>query len=116
MPRFAANLSMMFTDVPFLGGTAPWWVPLGIVAVVGTAIAYACSIAATGWLGSRLMSFIGLLEVVFAAMFAWLLLGEALSPLQLLGGLLILAGSYTVVLGERSAPAGGLAHNPVTPA
>ena len=33
-----------------------------------------------------------------------------------LGGLLILAGSYGVVLGERSAPAGDLAHNPVTPA
>ncbi len=32
-----------------------------------------------------------------------------------LGGLLILAGSYVVVLGERSAPAADLAHNPVTP-
>jgi drug/metabolite transporter (DMT)-like permease len=33
-----------------------------------------------------------------------------------LGGLLILAGSFVVVLGERSAPASDLAHNPVTPA
>lgn len=32
------------------------------------------------------------------------------------GGLLILAGSFVVVMGERSAPAGDLAHNPVTPA
>ena len=92
-----------FTDMPFLGGTAPWWVPLGIVAVVGTAIAYAASIIATGMLGSRLMSFIGLLEVVFAAMFAWLMLGETLGVVQLLGGLLILAG-IAFVHSERPAP------------
>jgi len=38
------------------------------------------------------MSFVGMLEVVFASVFAWVLLGEALGPLQLLGGVLILAG------------------------
>lgn len=92
-----------FIDVPFLDGTAPWWVPLGIVAIIGTAIAYAASIIATGMLGSRLMSFVGLLEVVFAAMFAWLLLGENLSAVQLLGGLLILAG-IAFVHSERPAP------------
>ncbi|MBC7592081.1 MAG: EamA family transporter [Salinibacterium sp.] len=93
-----------FTDMPFLGGSAPWWVPLGIVAVVGTAIAYAASIIATGMLGSRLMSFIGLLEVVFAAMFAWLALGETLGVVQLLGGVLILAG-IAFVHSERPAAA-----------
>ncbi|WP_309615206.1 EamA family transporter [Salinibacterium sp.] len=92
-----------FIEVPFLAGTAPWWVPLGIVAVIGTAIAYAASIMATGMLGSRLMSFIGLLEVVFAALFAWLLLGEALGVVQLLGGVLILAG-IAFVHSERPAP------------
>ena len=33
-----------------------------------------------------------------------------------LGGLMIIAGSFIVVLGERSATATDLAHNPVTPA
>jgi drug/metabolite transporter (DMT)-like permease len=56
------------------------------------AIGYACSINASQQLGSRLMSFIGMLEVVFASLFAWLLLGESLGPFQLLGGALILAG------------------------
>jgi len=92
-----------FGEVPLLGGLAPWWVPLGVVALVGTAVAYAASIAATGMLGSRLMSFIGLLEVVFAALFAWLLLGEVLGPLQFLGGALILAG-IIFVDSERSTP------------
>ena len=43
-------------------------------------------------LGSRLASFVGLLEVAAAALYAWLLLGEALTPLQLGGGLLIVVG------------------------
>ena len=85
---FTANLG----EVPFFEGTAPWWLPMLIVGVVATAIAYATSIAATEMLGSRLASFVGLLEVVAATFYAWLLLGERLSLTQLLGGALILVG------------------------
>lgn len=85
-----------FGDVPLFGTPTPWWVPLLVVAVVGTALAYASGITASGILGSRLASFIGLLEVVSASLFAWLLLGEGLSPLQLFGGLLILGGIASV--------------------
>lgn len=81
-----------FGDLPFFGTPTPWWVPLIVVAVVSTAFAYASSIASSEMLGSRLASFVGLLEVVAAAFYAWLLLGEAITPLQLLGGVLILAG------------------------
>jgi multidrug transporter EmrE-like cation transporter len=87
---------VVFTDVPLMQGTAPWWVPLVIVAVIGTALGYAASIIATGMLGSRLMSFVALLEVVFATMFAWLTLGEQLTLVQLAGGALILAGIVLV--------------------
>ena len=100
----AVPFTMVFTEVPFLGGTAPWWVPLGIVVIFATAIGYAASIIATGLLGSRLMSFIALLEVVFATMFAWLLLGETLTLSQFLGGALILAG-IVLVYSERRAAA-----------
>ncbi|MGI5500145.1 EamA family transporter [Lentzea sp. CA-135723] len=81
-----------FHDVPLFGTPVAWWVPLLVVAVVATALAYASGITASGILGSRLASFIALLEVVSASLFAWLLLGETLSPLQLFGGLLILGG------------------------
>jgi len=79
-------------DVPMFGTTVPWWVPLIIIGVVATAIAYSTSIAASEMLGSRLASFVGLLEVVAATFYAWLLLGEQLTVLQLFGGLLILIG------------------------
>ncbi|MEO6090580.1 MAG: EamA family transporter [Umezawaea sp.] len=85
-----------FHDLPLLGATAPWWVPLLVVAVVGTALAYATGIKASGLLGSRLASFVALLEVISASLFAWLLLGEALTPLQFVGGALILGGIASV--------------------
>ncbi|MEO8528351.1 MAG: DMT family transporter [Pseudolysinimonas sp.] len=84
---FTAN----FGEVAALGGIVPWWAPLLVLAMT-TAIGYSSGIHASQLLGSRLMSFIGMLEVVFASLYAWLLLGETLGILQLLGGVLILAG------------------------
>ncbi|NKE63363.1 EamA family transporter, partial [Lentzea sp. PSKA42] len=91
-----------FGDLPLFGTTTAWWVPLLVVAVFGTALAYATGITASGLLGSRLASFVALLEVVSASLFAWLLLGEKLTPLQLVGGLLILGGIASV-RAERTA-------------
>jgi drug/metabolite transporter (DMT)-like permease len=81
-----------FDTVDLLGSATPWWIPLLIVGIIATALAYAASITASEMLGSRLASFAGLLEVVAAALYAWLLLGEALSVPQLIGGVLILVG------------------------
>ncbi|SDG61632.1 Threonine/homoserine efflux transporter RhtA [Lentzea fradiae] len=83
-------------DVTLFDVATPWWVPLLVVAVIGTALAYASGITATSVLGSRLASFIGLMEVVCASLYAWLLLGEELTALQLFGGVLILAGIAAV--------------------
>ena len=83
--------SATFGTVDLLGGL-PWWIPLLFVGVVSTAFAYASSITASEILGSRISSFVGLLEVVAATIYAWLLLGEELSWLQLAGGALILVG------------------------
>jgi drug/metabolite transporter (DMT)-like permease len=58
-------------------------------------------IAATRRLGSRLASFVALLEVLFALVFAWLLLDELPAPVQFLGAAVVLAGVVLVKLGER---------------
>lgn len=91
-----------FGDVTLLGGTAPWWIPIAVVGVISTAFAYVAGITAAESLGSRLASFAGLLEVVFASLFAWILLGEALQPLQLVGGALILGGIAAVRAADPS--------------
>ena len=58
---------------------------------------------AGGMLGSRLASFVGLLEVAAAGLWAWMLLGENLSMLQFFGGGLILLG-IGFVHSDRSGP------------
>jgi drug/metabolite transporter (DMT)-like permease len=87
-------------DVAFVGFTAGWWPTVLTLGVVTAALAYAAGIAATRRLGSRLASFVGLTEVLMALLFAWLLLGEAPRPIQLVGGALILIGVVVVRLGE----------------
>ena len=51
-------------------------------------------------LGSTVASFVGLTEVLFAVLFAWLLLGELPGLVQLAGGVLIISGVVAVRLGE----------------
>jgi drug/metabolite transporter (DMT)-like permease len=83
-------------DVELAGSTVAWFVPLLGLGVVAGAFAYATGIASSRLLGSKLASFVGLTEVLFAVGFAWLFLGEALSPSQLVGGLLIILGVVAV--------------------
>ncbi|MDF9715495.1 EamA family transporter [Nocardioides sp. ChNu-99] len=87
-------------DVVYGGTAVPWWLPVLGLGLVTAALAYTTGIAASRRLGSRLASFVALSEVVMALVFAWLLLGELPGPLQLVGGLLILAGVIVVKLGE----------------
>lgn len=88
--------------VDYAGRSVPWWLPLVALGLVTAALAYTTGIAAGRRLGSRLASFIALLEVVAAVGFAWLLLDQLPAPVQLAGGALILAGIVTVKLGERT--------------
>ena len=76
--------------------------PLVALGLVTAALSYVAGIAAGRRLGSRLASFVALLEVVASVCWAWLLLDELPGSVQLLGGLLILAGVVAVKLGERS--------------
>ena len=89
------------TEVAYAGVDVVWWVPLVLLGVVTAAVAYTTGIAAGRRLGSRLASFVALLEVVAAVLFAWLLLDELSRPIQLVGGVLILVGVVAVKLGER---------------
>jgi drug/metabolite transporter (DMT)-like permease len=84
----------------YAGVTVPWWFPLLGLGVVTAGVAYVTGVAAGRRLGSRLSSFVALFEVVAAIGFAWLLLGELPRPVQLAGGLLILAGVLAVQAGE----------------
>jgi drug/metabolite transporter (DMT)-like permease len=103
----AAGLLTMHatTDTPtYAGEGVAWWLPFVGLGVVTAAIAYTTGIAASRHLGSRLASFVALLEVVAAITFAWLLLDQAPDALQLLGGVIVIAGVVVVKLGEPAPP------------
>ena len=61
---------------------------------------------ATRVLGAKLASFVGLSEVLFTVLFAWVLLGELPRPVQLVGGLFILAGVVAVRSEQSPARSG----------
>lgn len=88
-------------DVQFVPFAAPWWAVLLVLGVITAAVAYVTGIAATRRLGSRLGSFVALTEVIAAALFAWLLLGQTPLPIQMGGAALVLVGVVIVKLGEK---------------
>ena len=69
------------------------------------AFAYVASIGASRRLGAKLASFVGLTEVLFAVLFAWILLGQLPGFMQLAGGLFIVGGVVLVRIDELRAPA-----------
>lgn len=89
----------------YAGAEVPWWLPVVGLGIVTAGLAYVTGIAAGRLLGPRLSSFVGLFEVVAAIGFAWLLLGELPRTIQLVGGVLILAGVIAVQAGEKRAGA-----------
>ena len=96
-------LTASVAPVAYDGFTVAWWIPITVLGVVTAAAGYGCGIAATRRLGARLASFVALSEVLAALVFAALLLGQAPAPVQLVGGVLIVAGVVTVRRGEPAA-------------
>jgi drug/metabolite transporter (DMT)-like permease len=98
LPMRATTTSPVYAD-----SALSWWLPLLGLGIVTAGLAYCTGIAASRRLGSRLASFVALLEVVAGVTFAWLLLDQLPTSLQLAGGALIVAGVIVVKLGERPA-------------
>jgi drug/metabolite transporter (DMT)-like permease len=83
--------------------TVPWWVPVIMLAVVATAIAYTLGISGVARLRPSFASLVGLGEVLFAVLSAWVLLGEAVTVTQAVGGVVVLLGLALARQGDRSA-------------
>jgi drug/metabolite transporter (DMT)-like permease len=99
------DLSASTAAATYQGTAVPWWLPVLGLGVVTAAVSYVTGILASRALGSRLASFLGLLEVLFSVVFAWLLLGELPALVQLVGGVLLLAGVIVVRAGEPEVTA-----------
>jgi drug/metabolite transporter (DMT)-like permease len=113
MPFVAPAVSVVLA-----GAEVPWFVPLIWVAAVATTLGYAFGVMAVPRIGSRVASFVGLSEVLFALGFAWIFLAEVPAPIQFAGGALILVGVVLVRADAQGSdrPRGAAATVPVGPA
>jgi len=96
-------LTFTANNADVAGFTVPWWVPVVMLAVVATAIAYTLGISGVARLRPSFASLVGLGEVLFAVLTAWVLLGEAVTGLQAVGGVVVLLGLALARQGDRSA-------------
>jgi drug/metabolite transporter (DMT)-like permease len=96
----ALPMHATFGQVDFSGHRTSWLVPILGLAVLAAAFAYVAGITAARLLGAKVASFVGLTEVLFAVLFAWLLLGQLPGGLQLVGGAFIVGGVTLVRLDE----------------
>lgn len=87
-------------DIELLHRHISWIVPVLEPSLVSAVIAYVAGIAAARRLGAKLASFTGMAEVFFAALCAWLLLGQMPSPVEFTGGAFMLAGVVLVRVDE----------------
>ncbi|MFL6190197.1 MAG: EamA family transporter [Actinomycetes bacterium] len=82
------------------------------VGLVGTLLPFALAVGAVRVISAATAGIAATAEPVFAAGFAWLLLGQHLTPAQLAGGALVVAG---VVLAQLAAARGHAPTAPVSP-
>ncbi len=77
----------------------PFWAALAWLVVAGSFLPFLLSLSALGRLSATAAGIVASSEVIFAFLVAWLWLGEALNPPQLIGAAIVLAG---IVLAQTS--------------
>jgi drug/metabolite transporter (DMT)-like permease len=83
------------------GVIVPLGVPLAWLIVMGSFLPFLLSFSALGRLKATAGGIVASSEVIFAFVVAWLWLGEELSPLQLVGAAIVLAG---IILAQTARP------------
>ncbi|WP_182112480.1 MULTISPECIES: DMT family transporter [unclassified Actinotalea] len=95
-PLWTFDARVLADDVALPGALAgaelPLWVLLAYVVVLGTVVPYVLILVGVVRLGAARTGIIGMIEPVGAAAAAWLVLSEAMTWVQLVGGAVVLAG------------------------
>lgn len=89
----------------FMDGTAvPGPVLLGWIVLVATVTAYLTGVVSVRKLSPQVAGVVGCLEAVIATVLAWVLLGERLSTVQLVGGAVVLLGAFIAQSATPGSP------------
>jgi len=73
-------------------GAAPLWLLVLWVVLLGTVTPFLLVLVAVTHLGAARVGLVGMLEPVGAGVIAWVLLGESLTPVQVVGSVVVLVG------------------------
>jgi drug/metabolite transporter (DMT)-like permease len=104
----AAPMHASLGQVTLAGHQTSVLAPIAGLSLIAALVSYVAGIGAARILGAPMSSFVGLTEVMFAVLFAWLALGELPTAVQAVGGVLIVAGIALVrvdLLRPDTAPA-----------
>jgi drug/metabolite transporter (DMT)-like permease len=98
-PWWTFPWSTFVGTAPVEGVSVPLWVLATWMVILGTIIPFWLVVVALKYLRASQASTVGLTEPLLAILIAWVVLGESLTWIQIIGGALILTG---VVIAERS--------------
>jgi drug/metabolite transporter (DMT)-like permease len=82
-----------------VGPQLPLWTLTLWMIVMGTVVPFVLAMTALAYISAAQASIIGMTEPLIASIIAWIVLAEVLTPVQMLGGAIVLVGVY---LAERS--------------
>jgi Predicted permease, DMT superfamily len=85
------------------GTTLPAYAAAACLVGVATVAAYITGVTAVRRLSAAVGSTVASIEVVTGAIIAWVLLGEALGPFQVVGGAVVIAGALLAQTAARTA-------------
>ncbi|TQM44986.1 threonine/homoserine efflux transporter RhtA [Pseudonocardia cypriaca] len=91
------------TGVFLAGVDVGWPVTAALLVLVSSVIAYLAGVAAIRRIGASRGSLVALLEVIASAVASWLLLDQVPTPVQAVGGALILGGVALTITTRRPA-------------
>ena len=98
LPIWQFPFEVFTTEIPLEGAlegnTAQGWVLILYVVLIGTILPYLLVMAGLKHLKASTTSAFGLLEPIFVGIVAWFWLGESWTVIQLVGGVVVIAGIY----------------------
>jgi drug/metabolite transporter (DMT)-like permease len=101
-PWWSFPFGRLTDPVAVLGRAVPTWVLVLWVIVMGSVVPWVLVLTGLRSIGAARAGLVGTLEPVVASAVAWVVLGEALSRVQMAGGLVVVGG---IVLAETARPA-----------
>ncbi|MGH9252501.1 MAG: EamA family transporter [Acidimicrobiales bacterium] len=109
LPWWTFDPAVLAGEASMLGAldtlVVPVWVGIAWVILLGTLVPYSLNLAALRHISPTAVGVVGMSEPVGAALVAWAWLGQALTPVQVAGGFVVLAGIGLVQHAHPRSPA-----------